>query len=116
MKINNIDEFNKIAENFVGSRFYRTKEEFNDPNKIIGYSWIIRDPETMKDPRVRKIFGANTCICDDLIKYKEKVCVYSDVTLGILIGVEITEEDFYYILKVGDKELYYSCVGNLELA
>ena len=114
-KINNIDEYNKITKDFIGSRWFKTKEELEDPNKITGYSWIIRDPEIMKDPEVRKIFGANFCICDELIKNVGKVCKY-ERDIGVLVGIEITEEDFYYVLKVDDDELYFSCVGGIELA
>ncbi len=113
--INSLEEYNKIAKDFIGSRFFKAKEDYEDPNKIIGYSWIIRDPETMKDPEVRKIFGSNYCICDELIRNIGKVCKF-ERDIGVLVGIEITEEDFYYILKVDDNELYFSCVGNLELA
>ena len=44
-----------------------------------------------------------------------KVCKY-ERDIGVLVGIEITEEDFYYVLKVDDDELYFSCVGGIELA
>lgn len=118
VKINDIDEYNRVSEKITGiSRWYKTKEQIEDPDEIVGYSWIITDPEVMKNPEVRKIFGSNFCICDEFIRCSGKICSFSDgIYVGVLKGIEITEEDFYYVAEVNGKIQYHSCVGNIELA
>ena len=108
VKINNIDEYKKVSKRITWTRW----------NKSTEYSWVITDPELMKNPEVREIFGSNSCICDEFIKYKDKICSFANGhTIAVLIGIEITEEDFYYIVKSSDGEIqYHSCVGNIELA
>lgn len=118
VKINNIDEYKKVSKRITWTRWNKSKELYEDPNFEVGYSWVITDPELMKNPEVREIFGSNSCICDEFIKYKDKICSFANGhTIAVLIGVEITEEDFYYIVKDSEGEIqYHSCVGNIELA
>ena len=45
-----------------------------------------------------------------------KSVIYSGHEIGILKGVEITEEDFYWVIEdvVREKEVSMSCVGKLD--
>lgn len=116
-KINNYEEYKKTSEQLKGTRWSTNKELLEDPDYVAGFSWLITDPEIMKDPRVREIFGVNFCICDEFIKRNNKICSVMDgIYIGILKGIEITEEDFYYILEVDGETQCCSCVGNIELA
>lgn len=116
-QVNNIEEYKKAAEEITWTRWHKSKEQYEDPNYDVGFSWIITDPEIMKDPEVRKIFGGNSCICDEFIRCKDKICSFVDGHhVGILTGIEITEEDFYYVANCDGKIQYISCVGNCELA
>lgn len=116
-EINSYEEYENTIKKITGTRWYASKKLLEDPDCIVGLSWLITDPEIMKDPRVREIFGANFCICDEFIKCCNKICSVMDgVYIGILKGIEITEEDFYYVLEVDGKTQYSSCVGNIELA
>jgi hypothetical protein len=116
LKINSLEEYKKASNNVSsGYRWFCNKEQINDPEFIAGYSWEITDPNLMKIPEIRDIFSPNTDICDKFIEYKDKICLVEKTT-GVLIGIEITEEDFYYILKVDGKIRYFSCVCWIKLA
>lgn len=117
ISVNSYEEYKEASKKLTGTRWTSNKKAFGDPDTIVGISWEITDPEIMKDSKVREIFGTNFCICDEFIKYNNKICsVVDGITVGILKGIEITEEDFYYIIKTDEGTKHCSCVGNIELA
>ena len=119
IEVNSYEEYKEAAEKVTGTRWHVSKESLESPDYVAGFSWLITDPEIMKDSKVREIFGVNFCICDEFIKCVGKICSFMDgIYIGVLKGIEITEEDFYYVYKSdGNENLQYcSCVGNIELA
>lgn len=110
IEVHNIEEYNEAIEKCTpGGRYFNKKN-------ATALSWILRDPSEFKDQEIRKIFGTNVSICDEALELLEKSVIYSGHEIGILKGVEITEEDFYWILDdvVREKEVSMSCVGRLD--
>ena len=107
--VHNIEEYNKAIERCVPSDRY-----FNKNATII--SWILRDPFEFNNKEIRNIFGTNVCICDEALELLGKSVIYCGHEIGILKGVEITEEDFYWVIYniAKEKEVFLSCVGRLD--
>ena len=91
IEVHNIEEYNEAIEKCtLGGRYFN--------KNATALSWILRDPSEFKDQEIRKIFGTNVSICDEALELLGKSVIYSGHEIGILKGVEITEEDFYWIL------------------
>lgn len=109
IEVHNIEEYNEAIEKCTpGGRYFN--------KNATALSWILRDPSEFKDQEIRKIFGTNVSICDEALELLGKSVIYSGHEIGILKGVEITEEDFYWILDdvVREKEVSMSCVGRID--
>ena len=109
IEIHNIKEYNDNIDKCIGCGRYVNKSAYC-------LSWKLKNKSEFLDPEIRNIFKSNVSICDEAIKLLEKPVIYSGHDIGILKGVEITEEDFYWIIEDIDtgKELHASCVGRLD--
>ena len=109
IEVHNIEEYNNNIDKCCGYGRYFNK----NANTL---SWKLRNLSEFKDEEIRKIFGSNVSICDEAIELLGKPVVYSGVDIGILTGVEITEEDFYWITRdlKTSKECRMSCVGRID--
>lgn len=120
LQINSLEEYketvSRVCKGLV-PRYALPSYRINDPDIIAGYDWNITDPELMKDPEIREIFGSNTIICDEFIELKGKMCFVNERYVGILEAILITEEDFYYAIRSSTgKLMYHSCVGSIKKA
>ena len=108
IKVNNIKEYNEAINKCRGSRYVN--------KDAITLSWILRTRQELEDPEIREIFGSNYTICDEAIKLLDEIVMYSSHRMGVLKGVEITEEDFYWVIKDVDRdiEVSSSCVGRID--
>ena len=93
IEVHNIEEYNETIEKCIlsGSRYFN--------KNAISLSWILRDSSEFKNQEIRKIFGSNVSICDEALDLLGKSVIYSGHEIGILKGVEITEEDFYWVIE-----------------
>lgn len=111
IEVHNIEEYNEAIEKCTPAGRYFNKN-------ATALSWILRDPSEFKDQEIRKIFSTNVSICDEALELLGKSVIYSGHEIGILRGVEITEEDFYWILddvvREREKEVFMSCVGRID--
>lgn len=70
------------------------------------FEWDINSDHA-DDPEIRKLFGSNVRILDDLKKLSYKrVYIEDGGEEYTLIGVQITNEDFYYILRDDNSNIY----------
>ena len=53
-------------------------------------------------------------ILEEFIKHYKDTAVDYGVRCGKLIGIEMTHEDYYYILSDGKEQWFESCVGKLK--
>lgn len=89
------------------------------------FEWDL-DVKDADDPRVRKIFGSNVCILDQLKElYNKPVRVVVGIVNGrmdveeqvyILKGIQVTNEDFYYILHRDHIIKYMTCCAGITEA
>lgn len=109
IEVHSLEEYNEAIEKCTPSGRYFNKN-------ATALSWILRDPSEFKDQKIRKIFGTNVSICDEALELLGKSVIYSGHEIGILKGVEITEEDFYWVVDdvVREKEVSMSCVGGID--
>jgi hypothetical protein len=109
IEVHNIKEYNENIEKCIGFERYHNKNAYC-------LFWKLRTIEEFNDPEIRKIFKSNVSICDEAIRLLGKIVIYSGHDIGVLRGVEITEEDFYWIIEDPDtlKEISMSCVGRLD--
>jgi len=108
---NTVKEFVESCKEYFKYHYsrYTCSENERDMDLITGISFKITDPNLFLDKDVRELFHSNVSILDDTLPLLGKQ--YGE---GVLLGIEATEEDFYYILKREDGSLYYeSCVGKL---
>ena len=54
-------------------------------------------------------------LCEYLIENKGKLVEDAGGEQGCLIGLNLTHEDYYYILKKDDKVWYETCVSKLKI-
>lgn len=109
IEVHNIDEYNENIDKCIGYGRYYDKSAYC-------LSWKLRTKDEFLNPEIRAIFKSNVSICDEAIELLGKSVIYSGHEIGILRGVEITEEDFYWIVEDLEttKELSMSCVGRLD--
>jgi len=81
---------------------------------------MITEPWQFKDEQYRALFHSNVCILDESLPLLGKMCVpkhYEDCLeyKGKFIGIEATEEDFYYVFEKPEGGRHYeSCCGGIE--
>lgn len=109
IEVHNIQEYRDNIDKCFGYSRYYNKSAYC-------LSWKLRTPNEFLDPEIREIFKSNVSICDEAIELLGKSVIYSGHEIGILRGVEITEEDFYWIIEnpKDSKEVSMSCVGKLS--
>ena len=87
----------------------------NSKEYCTGVDWDITDLETLSDTRLLEF--VQPCIIENIKRLWHVYCHENNTGLslyeGILIGLRITEEDCYYILKNGDTIKYFTCVGGI---
>lgn len=82
--------------------------------------WDIVTINDAQDPEIREIFHGNVCILDKMINlYHQRVhnIAFDDHHIYILKGVQITNEDFYWIMQYEDEPRtikYMTCVGDIK--
>ena len=110
IEIHNIKEYNDAIEHIKLSygRYFD-----KDATCI---SWKLEELSEFKDPEIRNIFKSNVYICNEAMELLGKTIIFSGHEIGILRGVEITEEDFYWIVEdiKTSKRVSMSCVGRID--
>ena len=113
IEVHNISEYYEAIKKCTPGGRYFNKEATT-------LSWVLRDPFEFRDSEIRKIFGSNFTICDEALELLGKPIIYGGHRVGILRGVEITEEDFYWVIEDIDPdisknhEISSSCVGRID--
>lgn len=81
---------------------------------ITGVSFKIVNKEQYRDEEIREIFNHNVSILNDTLPLLGRYCKCDDRE-GEFIGIEATEEDFYYMLRHSDGSIdYCTCCGGIE--
>lgn len=117
-----IDGKYRIAESFQEfldylDQVYKKKVHISNWYPFIEYDFKRTE---LHDPEVIKYFGSNSSILDEVDKLWGKyVTEYNSNELSSrtkLIGLQTTNEDFYYIIYDEDtkKRGYMSCVGGIR--
>lgn len=102
-----------IDELFDSGVFSRYSSPTNKSAKFTGVDWRIEDLITLSDPELETVIQKP--IIEDAKKLLNVYCKEKDdVYEGILIGLCITEEDCYWMLKDAGKIRYLSCVSRIE--
>lgn len=120
LQIHNIQEYENFWENFE-----KHPEKYGNYWEPL-FEWNITTIEDAKNEDIRKIFRTNVEILDDFIKWKDKLvwdcscdkykedCSEKDPNVYTLKGVQITNEDFYWILKRDNKTKYLTCCAEIK--
>ncbi len=90
-------------------------EEYEDDlYRGLCYEWDITESKQLSDPAVWEVFGQQKYIPRDCLKYLHKLVRFRYTAgYGVLLGVQVTEDDFYWIVKYPDKINYITCVSNI---
>ena len=83
----------------------------------IWIDYIITTPQEAKEALHHKKYCCQnlTHILNEYIQDYGKPCELCGGKQGILYGVEITNEDYYWVLKTDNGFVYESCVGKYKL-
>jgi len=110
-KVDNEQEFYEALSKTTFPRWYYTEEELKrlPEDKIIGVDFDIFD---IKDFDDFKHFNENAF--SEAKKLYHKNCKATNI-IGKLLGIQITEEDLYWILETEDGKITYdTCVDEIR--
>jgi hypothetical protein len=105
--VHSYEEYLKEVEKKMES-----KEDFYEGSYV---SYQVKDVKTAKQLLKKVPTDDNIhSILEEFIKHYNDTAVDYGVRCGKLIGIEMTHEDYYYMLSDGKKQWYESCVGKLK--
>ena len=114
-----IEEYENILNEYLKyhhSRWAIGISEQGCKDLIEGLSFKITKAEQFKDEKIRKFFGSNVSILDESLPLLGRYCICDKQYEGEFIGIEVTEEDFYYMVRnnATGNVLYSTCCGGIE--
>lgn len=109
-KVDNEQEFYDALSMTTLPRYFYTEDDIKNlsENKIIGVDFDVTDIKDFDNFR-----QFNEDVFSDAEKLYHKKCNTGNIT-GILLGVQITEEDLYWIIDDGGKIIYNTCVDDIR--
>ena len=114
-KVKSLKEYNKAIDNLVKRKIF-SRYHCDSPEGMIGVDWNITDLDELE-----QLKNVNTPIpqgpLDTIIALFGKTCEYFEGRFpykGILEGIQITEEDVYWILNTNGTKHYITCLSNIN--
>lgn len=114
-KVKSLKDYNKAIDNLVKRKIF-SRYHCDCPEGMIGVDWNITDLDELN-----QLKSINTpipqMVLDDIIALFGTSCEYflgHSRCHGILEGIQVTEEDVYWILNNNGIKHYITCLSNIN--
>lgn len=113
-KVKSLKDYRNAIDNLIKRKIF-SRYTVMSPEGMIGVDWNVTDLHELKHLRTVNT-PIQQCILDEAIFLFGKWCKdkHSKHPQGILEGLQITEEDVYWILNDNGTKHYLTCVGDIE--